>query len=114
MDRRVDRGIGFLLAVALIAGCTASRPGGRSGGSPDGPSGAPAGGAAGSAQNIACGSEQGQRQSCAPPFKLSRAELVDQQSGTRCVLGDNWGFTRDELWVSDGCRGLFRVLPARY
>ncbi|RRU75671.1 DUF3011 domain-containing protein [Stenotrophomonas maltophilia] len=35
--------------------------------------------------------------------------LVKQKSVTTCIEDQNWGWDRRGIWVSDGCRGEFRV-----
>ncbi|BDU16750.1 DUF3011 domain-containing protein [Lysobacter auxotrophicus] len=34
--------------------------------------------------------------------------MVRQLSDTRCEQGRNWGLNRHSIWVSDGCRAVFR------
>ncbi len=44
------------------------------------------------------------------------AALVEQDSNTRCVRGDNWDLDGTTVWVTDGCRGVFaevRLRPER-
>ena len=38
-----------------------------------------------------------------------RVQLVEQNSRSACVLGSTWGATQTHVWVSNGCRGLFKV-----
>ncbi|HPF73152.1 MAG: DUF3011 domain-containing protein [Rhodanobacteraceae bacterium] len=38
-----------------------------------------------------------------------RVELARQLSKSSCRLGRTWGYTRHDVWVSDGCRAEFRV-----
>jgi hypothetical protein len=35
----------------------------------------------------------------------------DLDSRNLCREGYSWGFDRDGLWVSNGCRGVFEILP---
>ena len=35
--------------------------------------------------------------------------LVDQDSRSPCVLGRSWGYDRNGIWVSQGCRAKFQV-----
>ncbi|MEP6634081.1 MAG: DUF3011 domain-containing protein [Luteimonas sp.] len=35
--------------------------------------------------------------------------LVRQLSDTRCIEGRTWGYSRDRIWVSNGCRAVFQV-----
>ncbi|HET8899639.1 MAG TPA: DUF3011 domain-containing protein [Rhodanobacteraceae bacterium] len=41
------------------------------------------------------------------------AELIRQDSRTRCVRGQNWDLDGTSLWVSDGCRGVFAEVRYR-
>jgi len=40
--------------------------------------------------------------------------LVKQLSDRPCVENRTWGFTKDRVWVSDGCRAVFSVGKPRY
>ena len=35
--------------------------------------------------------------------------LVDQDSRAPCVQGRSWGYDRNGIWVSQGCRGKFQI-----
>lgn len=39
--------------------------------------------------------------------------LVQQDSDTRCVRGDNWGLDGTAVWVTGGCRGVFAEVRHR-
>lgn len=41
------------------------------------------------------------------------AALVQNDSRTRCVRGDNWDLDGTTIWVSDGCRGVFAEVRHR-
>ncbi len=57
---------------------------------------------------VRCESDRDRRRECSIP-RGSRVRLFDQLSSTPCVQNRNWGYYRDELWVDDGCRGIFEV-----
>jgi hypothetical protein len=38
--------------------------------------------------------------------------MVRQLSKNPCVRGQNWGWDKEGVWVSGGCRGEFRVIDA--
>ena len=38
-----------------------------------------------------------------------RARMIRQLSGSPCVEGQTWGWSRDGVWVNDGCRAEFIV-----
>jgi hypothetical protein len=63
-------------------------------------------------QTITCNSKDDQYTTC--PINLSRGNRVvlDRQlSQAGCWEGDTWGYNRDEIWVDNGCRGLFEIRP---
>ena len=43
-----------------------------------------------------------------------RVELSRQLSKSSCRQGRTWGYTRHDVWVSDGCRAEFRVDTGGY
>jgi hypothetical protein len=43
--------------------------------------------------------------------KIRSIELVDNMSGTVCIEGSNFGIADDGFYVTDGCRGRFRIYP---
>lgn len=59
-------------------------------------------------QLVRCESYGEQHEECSIP-RGSRVRLFDQLSNTPCVQNRNWGYQRDQLWVDDGCRGIFEV-----
>lgn len=65
--------------------------------------------AAGAATSqISCGSEPGERKHC--PADTSRGVVLVETTGDRpCLLGKNWGYDDQGIWVSDGCAGEFSV-----
>ena len=61
------------------------------------------------AQQIACESWQFRRQTC--PADTRGGVRLLQQTGGICTRGQTWGYTRQGLWVTNGCRGIFAVVP---
>ena len=56
-----------------------------------------------------CASNDNRFARCQVPWR--DAVLVQQASKVACVRGQTWGFDRNGIWVSGGCRGQFA--PAR-
>jgi hypothetical protein len=54
---------------------------------------------------VTCGSVNGRYARC--PVGWRDAQLIHQDSDTRCERGRNWGFERGAIWVDRGCRGRF-------
>ena len=65
----------------------------------------------GSGQVVTCGSVDGKYTRCSVPWR--DAQLVKQDSDTRCDRGRNWGFERGAIWVDRGCRGQFAEAGGR-
>lgn len=65
------------------------------------------GGWTGDGEVVRCDSNDGDHRSCR--MNGTRARLQRQISKTRCVEGDNWGYSPGEIWVDDGCRAEFIV-----
>jgi Protein of unknown function (DUF3011). len=59
-------------------------------------------------QTIRCESTDGRERHCSVPVR-SGVQLSRQLSRTPCVQGRNWRWDRNGVWVTDGCRGEFRV-----
>ncbi|HEX9893565.1 MAG TPA: DUF3011 domain-containing protein [Gemmatimonadales bacterium] len=57
-------------------------------------------------RNITCSSSGGY-QRCSAPNGWRGARLVRQLSDAACTRGVTWGFERDYIWVTRGCRGVF-------
>ena len=57
---------------------------------------------------VTCQSRQSARTSC-PANTASGAVLIKSTGTAECVLGRNWGYDTDDVWVSDGCGGEFLV-----
>jgi hypothetical protein len=62
---------------------------------------------------LVCASKNGRPARCRTDFPIRRAELDKRYSGSPCTYGRTWGFDRDEVWVTDGCRARFVLFPAR-
>jgi len=54
-----------------------------------------------------CESIDGRTRECAANTRAG-VQLVRQLSNTACVQGRTWGYSRDGIWVSQGCRAEFR------
>jgi hypothetical protein len=61
-------------------------------------------------RELKCESRKDRYQSCEWQRSWGRPELSRQLSQTRCVEGQNWGYSRrdNEIWVDQGCRAEFR------
>lgn len=57
---------------------------------------------------ITCESRDQRTARC--PVRIRRgAELVNQLSRADCIEDETWGYDRNGIWVSNGCRGEFAV-----
>jgi len=63
------------------------------------------------AAQVTCESQGKDRTSC-PADLAGGAELLTQLSGAPCTEGRTWGTDRTGIWVSDGCRAVFKVAAA--
>ena len=57
---------------------------------------------------ITCESRSGERQVCRADTS-GGVSIRRQFSSTDCVQGRNWGYTRNSIWVDNGCRAEFAV-----
>lgn len=57
---------------------------------------------------LTCESYRGRREVCRADTR-GGVRLVDRLSDARCVEGRTWGYGRDAVWVSGGCRARFQV-----
>lgn len=57
---------------------------------------------------VRCESNDGRTREC--PTDGGRVVLQRQLSRGACIEGRNWGYGRNGIWVSQGCRAEFRVL----
>ena len=67
-----------------------------------------AGGSASAQSTITCESRGGQYQSCSANTS-GGVTLSRQLSSQGCWQGDTWGYDRNRVWVTRGCRAEFRV-----
>ncbi len=67
-----------------------------------------AGGTASAQSTITCESRNGQYQSCSANTS-GGVTLSRQLSSQGCWQGDTWGYDRNRVWVTRGCRAEFRV-----
>lgn len=57
-------------------------------------------------RNVTCASDDGRRHLCR--VDTSRGvQLTNQRSGSACIQGQTWGFSRQGIWVDRGCRADF-------
>ena len=83
---------------------------GPSGGKPGGGGGGGGGGWGGGNNNytVTCSSNNNRQQSCNWDDRQGRPVLQQQQlSGSACQEGRTWGYSRGNVWVSNGCRARF-------
>ena len=59
-------------------------------------------------QTLYCGSDDHRQRRCNVTVRRD-ARLVRQASKAACIEGRSWGWDRDGVWVSNGCRGDFQV-----
>lgn len=57
---------------------------------------------------LRCESIDGQRKECRTGG-ATRVELVRQLSRATCIIENNWGWDKDRVWVSKGCRAEFSL-----
>ena len=58
-------------------------------------------------QVFRCESNDGRTRECAANTRAG-VQLVRQLSRAACIQGRSWGYGRDGIWVSNGCRAEFR------
>ena len=66
------------------------------------------GGYGSSGQMIRCESNDGRTRECAANTRAG-VQLVRQLSNAACIQGQTWGYGRNSVWVSQGCRAEFRT-----
>lgn len=59
-------------------------------------------------QVFRCESNDGRTRECAANTRAG-VQLVRQLSRAACIQGRTWGYGRNGIWVSDGCRAEFRT-----
>jgi hypothetical protein len=57
---------------------------------------------------VVCESDDGKRRDC-PANTRGGVAVVQQLSRSSCIQGRTWGFTRNSIWVDEGCRAEFAV-----
>jgi hypothetical protein len=62
---------------------------------------------------VTCESRNSDRQICRVDTGGSVA-IRQQLSSTNCIEGRNWGYSRNAIWVSNGCRAQFLVNANQY
>lgn len=60
---------------------------------------------------VRCDSTDGHYHECAAGAADS-VTVARQWSKTKCVRGDNWGYRDGVIWVDEGCRADFSVIPS--
>jgi hypothetical protein len=60
--------------------------------------------------SITCESNNNDRNACPLPFS-GHVRMVEQMSRAPCVKHQNWDVQDGSIWVSDGCRARFVVIP---
>lgn len=61
-----------------------------------------------SGREIVCESNHNQVHRCDADTRFG-VELIRQISSSPCVRDRSWGYSRQSIWVSDGCRARFRL-----
>jgi hypothetical protein len=57
-------------------------------------------------RQVTCASDDGRRHLCR--VDTSRGvQMTNQRSGSPCIQGQTWGFSRQGIWVDRGCRADF-------
>ena len=62
----------------------------------------------GGQQTIRCESDDGRNRQCSADTR-GGVRLVRQFSKSQCIQGSTWGYNRNTIWVSDGCRAEFEL-----
>ncbi|MGO1069070.1 DUF3011 domain-containing protein [Lysobacter sp. CA199] len=90
--------------VWVNKGCRAEFVAGGGGGGWNGGGG----GWSGGGQVINCDSSKNRQNRCNVSVRRD-VRLIRQNSSSACVEGQSWGWDRNGVWVSNGCRGQFQV-----
>ena len=61
---------------------------------------------------IICRSLKGRQEICPAAIGRNRVDLIRQLGKRSCVQGQSWGYDRNSIWVTNGCRGEFGVMRA--
>lgn len=104
MRRRI---VAWLASAAVFAATTVAVP--QAGAAQGRSQQAPGGGFRPRAQQIVCESWQFRPAQCAVDTRGGVRLL--QQTGGLCTRGQTWGYTPRGIWVTNGCRAIFAVVP---
>ena len=94
------------MPLGLIGGFLDASGGGGWGGGNGGGNGGGWGGG-NSNYSVTCSSNNNRQQSCNWDERQGRPVLQQQLSGSACQEGRTWGYSRGNVWVSNGCRARF-------
>ncbi|MBP7370361.1 MAG: DUF3011 domain-containing protein [Arenimonas sp.] len=72
------------------------------------------GGAAKADYDLTCESSNGQTRTCPINDSAGNVYLKTQLSRSGCYEGSTWGSYDNSVWVSNGCRAVFRVSENNY
>ena len=67
------------------------------------------GGARGDSITLGCSSNEYGYRFCPVRGNIGSVRLIDNRSRADCDRGRDWGWSRDGIWVDNGCRGDFLV-----
>jgi hypothetical protein len=64
---------------------------------------------------IRCSSGDYRTEYCAAPhgYRIRDVRIVNRRSSASCDYGSDWGYDRNSVWVTDGCRADFALLNTR-
>lgn len=64
---------------------------------------------------IRCSSADYRTAHCAAPrgYRIRDVRIVNKRSSASCNYGSDWGYDRNSVWVTDGCRADFALLSRR-
>lgn len=62
--------------------------------------------------DMSCESYGDEYKECYLPRPAQDAYVVNQLSSSQCVKGYTFGVAYSRIWVTQGCRAIFRVIPA--
>lgn len=61
-------------------------------------------------ENVYCESRSYRYNECYSSLRHARIRLIAQYSQSPCIEGQSYGFNFGRVWVSNGCRGYFRLV----
>ncbi|MGV6801304.1 MAG: DUF3011 domain-containing protein [bacterium] len=59
--------------------------------------------------SIRCNSNDYEYSSCRAYGNIDRVWITDRISSASCSLGYDWGYSRNSIWVTNGCRAVFQI-----